>query len=180
LRLREDKPLDDTRPSPVVEPPEGSAPAAILGGAEGRPGDAGVHATVEQIVDQLHEAGERMVIEVAGHEVAFSSLDRVLWPAHGQQRALTKRDLCIYLASVALYLLPHLQDRPLTLVRFPGGIHGEHFYQRHPEHPPPFLETVRVPNGRQANAEYLLCNNLAHAALARPDGQPRAAHLVLA
>jgi bifunctional non-homologous end joining protein LigD len=58
-------------------------------------------------------------------------------------------------------LLPHFRDRPLTLVRYPSGISGPHFYQRHPEQPPPFVQTVRLHSDQRGDAEHLLCSNLA-------------------
>jgi bifunctional non-homologous end joining protein LigD len=35
-----------------------------------------------------------------------------------------------YYYQVAEYILPHLKDRPLSLNRFPSGIHGKSFYQK--------------------------------------------------
>jgi bifunctional non-homologous end joining protein LigD len=60
-------------------------------------------------------------------------------------------------------LLPHLHDRPLTLVRYPNGINGQHFYQKHYEQPlPEFVETVRLySDHNKGDGEYLLGNNLA-------------------
>ena len=51
--------------------------------------------------------GQKLTLDVDGHEIAFSNLNKVFWPAHGDQRALTKRDLLVYFARVAPYLLPH-------------------------------------------------------------------------
>ena len=53
---------------------------------------------------------------------------RVLYPEQG----ITKRDLARYYQRVADWILPHLQGRPLTLVRCPGGRTKQCFYQRHP------------------------------------------------
>ena len=38
-----------------------------------------------------------------------------------------------YYESVAEWMLPHLKDRPVSLVRAPTGITGELFFQKHPE-----------------------------------------------
>ncbi|MBF0394793.1 MAG: DNA ligase D, partial [Alphaproteobacteria bacterium] len=53
--------------------------------------------------------------------------DRVLWPGQG----ITKRGLAAYYIEVADWMLPHVVNRPLTLVRCPRGNHQECFYQRH-------------------------------------------------
>ena len=38
-----------------------------------------------------------------------------------------------YYESIAERILPHLRDRPVSLVRAPEGITGELFFQKHPE-----------------------------------------------
>ncbi len=75
--------------------------------------------------------------------------ERVIDTASG----LTKGDLVTYYTRVAPLVLPHLQDRPLALLRAPGGIGAAAFFQKHadnkqlphvrlldpaldPEHPP--------------------------------------------
>jgi len=65
-------------------------------------------------------------IEIAG--VTLTHPDRVLWPEQG----VTKRDLAAYYASVADRILPHVANRPLTLVRCPSGSAGACFVQKHP------------------------------------------------
>src|SRR5205814_10069879 len=112
-----------------------------------------------RLVEQLERpTGEKLTVHVDGLSIALSNLNKVFWPAHGEQRALTKRDLVIYFARVAQYLLPHLHDRPLTLVRFPNGIHGGHFYQKHWEQPlGSYVETVWLYSDQnKGDGEYLL------------------------
>jgi len=69
----------------------------------------------------------------------------------------------VYFARVSPYLLPHLRDRPLTLVRFPNGITGGHFYQKHYEQPlPRYVETTWLYSDQnKGDGEYLRANNLA-------------------
>ncbi len=45
---------------------------------------------------------------------------------------ITKRDLANYYTEIADWILPHLVDRPLSVVRCPGGTAGPCFYQKHP------------------------------------------------
>jgi bifunctional non-homologous end joining protein LigD len=47
--------------------------------------------------------------------------------------SVTKADLVRYYASVAEWLLPHLKNRPIALVRAPDGIDGQLFFQKHAE-----------------------------------------------
>jgi bifunctional non-homologous end joining protein LigD len=62
---------------------------------------------------------------VAG--VTITHPDRVLYP----EMRLTKLDLARYYESVADWILPHVIDRPLTLVRCPRGRGKQCFYQKH-------------------------------------------------
>ncbi|MET0529970.1 MAG: non-homologous end-joining DNA ligase [Microvirga sp.] len=64
-------------------------------------------------------------IEVAG--VPLTSPDRLLWEDQG----LTKQELAEFYASIADWLLPHLVNRPLTLIRCPAGAEKKCFVQRH-------------------------------------------------
>jgi bifunctional non-homologous end joining protein LigD len=76
-------------------------------------------------------------IEVDGHQVAVSNLDKVLFPDSG----LTKGDLIEYYRRIADVALPHLRDRPVSMHRFPDGIGGHGFFQKNiPEHFPAWIE----------------------------------------
>ena len=105
-----------------------------------------------------------MTLAIGSEQLRLTHLNKVLWPAQPQleQPALTKRDLLVYLARVSPYMLPHLADRPLTMIRFPDGITKHQFFQKHWEHKlPEFVETITVySESKQENGEYLLCNNL--------------------
>jgi bifunctional non-homologous end joining protein LigD len=61
--------------------------------------------------------------------VAITHGDRVIDPSTG----LRKIDLVRYYESVAEWMLPHLRQRPVSLVRAPQGISGELFFQKHSE-----------------------------------------------
>jgi bifunctional non-homologous end joining protein LigD len=63
--------------------------------------------------------------EVAG--VRISHPDRVIDKSSGAR----KIDLVQYYESVADWMLPHLRDRPVSLVRAPEDIGGELFFQKH-------------------------------------------------
>ena len=61
---------------------------------------------------------ERETVEIDGRKLSLSNLDKILFPDIG----LRKRDLIRYYMEISPYLLPHLQDRPLTLWPYPDGI----------------------------------------------------------
>jgi bifunctional non-homologous end joining protein LigD len=62
---------------------------------------------------------------VAG--VAISNPDRVMYPGYG----VTKLDLARYYESVADWVMPYVERRPLTLVRCPEGQGTPCFFQKH-------------------------------------------------
>jgi bifunctional non-homologous end joining protein LigD len=142
LGLRDDKTAHEVKTVHVVETPK--APADVVQQLEGH-------------------TGQSVKLTVDGHEIGLTNLNKVMWPEHHGQRALTKRDLLVYFAKVAPALLAHTRDRPLTLVRYPNGIHGQFFYQKHYEQPlPDFVETVWLySDHNKGDGEYLLINNMA-------------------
>ena len=42
----------------------------------------------------------------------------------------TKAQVIDYYARIAEAILPHLHQRPVTLKRYPDGVHGEFFYEK--------------------------------------------------
>ena len=63
--------------------------------------------------------------------VTISNPDKVLWPAADCHDALTKADLIRFYEAAAERILPHVADRPTSIIRAPEGITGERFFQRH-------------------------------------------------
>lgn len=61
-------------------------------------------------------------------DIRFTHPDKVIYPDEG----ITKLDLAKYYAQVAEWMLPHIRDRPLSLVRCPEGIGGQQFFQKRP------------------------------------------------
>ena len=89
---------------------------------------------IDEVVAQLENSEDRRSrSRSAPHRIRLTHLDRVYWPADPalKQPALTKRDLLRYFAQVSPFMLPHLADRPLTMIRMPDGIRGQRFFQKH-------------------------------------------------
>jgi len=149
LRLR-----DDVDPKAVRRPESGRAPQAIQMASS----------PIDEIVAQLDSAKNALTLAVGPHQIRVTNLDRAYWPADPgrKQPALTKRDLLRYVAQISPYMLPHLADRPLTMIRMPDGIRGQRFFQKHWEQArPDFVESITVFSGHKDEShEYLLCNNL--------------------
>ena len=92
--------------------------------------------------------------------VRVSNPERVIDPSTG----LTKSDLVNFYEGISGWMLPHLQDRPVSLVRAPSGIAGELFFQKHAETAMPGLTQLdpKLWPGHGA----LLAVNSAHALVA--------------
>jgi bifunctional non-homologous end joining protein LigD len=80
-------------------------------------------------------------IKKGNRELKLSNLDKVFFPVEG----ITKGDLIEYYRTVAPVLVPHLKDRPFTMIRYPDGIEGNHFFQKDaPSHMPEWIPTFRT------------------------------------
>jgi bifunctional non-homologous end joining protein LigD len=109
LGLREDK-----EPREVVrQPPSSPPPAEPAGPAK---------SARSAVSAQVARDGSTVL-----HGVRLTHAERVLYPEPG----LTKLDLASYYAAVADWALPHLAQRPLSLLRCPTGQSGEQFFQKH-------------------------------------------------
>ena len=98
------------------------------------------------------------VVEIEGREVTLSNLAKVMYPASG----FTKGQVIDYYIKVSKFILPHLEDRPLTLKRYPDGVTGQFFYEKNAsKHTPKWVETASVKRKREAGSiRYVLLNNL--------------------
>ena len=60
------------------------------------------------------------------HDVKFTNTGKVFFPKTG----FTKGEMIQYYVNVAPFIVPHLRDRPVSLVRLPDGLSGERFYEK--------------------------------------------------
>jgi bifunctional non-homologous end joining protein LigD len=97
---------EKARPATKTKPPPHQTASAAPGRATG----------------ERHAAGD---VRVAG--VKLTHPNRMLYLEVG----LSKLDLAEFYQRVSERMLPHLVDRPLTLIRAPQGMKGERFYARH-------------------------------------------------
>jgi bifunctional non-homologous end joining protein LigD len=60
-------------------------------------------------------------------------------------------------------MLPHLKDRPVTLIRYPDGVGGKHFYEKNaPAFTPDWVQTFPVPRrSGESPIRYILINDIA-------------------
>jgi bifunctional non-homologous end joining protein LigD len=96
---------------------------------------------------------ERVLTHIDGRELSLSNLDKVLYPDTG----FTKSQVLDYYARIADVMLPHVRNRPVTMRRFPHGVDGQSFYEKHaPDHQPDWIGTIEVPSksGEHEPIEY--------------------------
>lgn len=97
----------------------------------------------QQMQRQLNPIPERVIV---------THPDKPVFPASH----ITKDDYLYYLQTVAPMMMPFLQDRLLTVIRYPHGVPGESFYQKnYIENLPEFITTQLVDD-----THFILCNNL--------------------
>jgi len=79
---------------------------------------------------------------IGGHVVSLTNQQKVYWPNDGY----TKGDMIDYYREVASFILPYLNNRPLSLNRHPNGILGASFFQRDVTNqpPPPWVKTAEL------------------------------------
>ncbi len=89
--------------------------------------------------------------------VKLSNPEKIFFP----EINIAKKDLFSYYQDVADMMLPYLRDRPVHLYRFPDGIHGKSFYQKHlPEDAAEYLEVINAKDmGRPEENPYFICNS---------------------
>ncbi len=96
-------------------------------------------------------------VRVGGRELSVTNLEKVLFPETG----FTKGQLIDYYARIAPVMLPHLSGRPLTMKRFPDGVEGKFFFEKHaPSHTPGWVKTLSIPSERQGEITYVVVQDL--------------------
>ncbi|HET9931947.1 MAG TPA: DNA ligase D, partial [Polyangiaceae bacterium] len=133
--LREDKSADEV----VIERPEKSRRSKSDAGSSSKKRKGGGEPT-------------------SGRAASFplTNPDKVLFPEVG----LTKRHILEYYELVAERMLPHVANRPLTLVRCPNGWKGTCFFQKHPgQGLPDALRTVPI-REKEGKAAYAVLDDV--------------------
>jgi bifunctional non-homologous end joining protein LigD len=140
--LREDKSAAEVG----IERPE-HAPEADMGTKKPRksaaPAARKARTTRIATPAAVRTARGKQRFEVAG--VSLSNPDKVLYA----DASVTKLDLARYYEQIGDWILPHIENRPLTLVRCPSG-YGDCFYQKHiDDSAPAVIRRVAIPGDAQ-------------------------------
>ncbi|MBV8833658.1 MAG: DNA ligase D [Acidobacteriaceae bacterium] len=131
--LREDKRAADVVRESVNEPVSDVGPVEPAPEAQNEGGP-----------ETLNLSGKEALVEVDGHSLKFTNLQKVFFPKDGW----TKGDLLNFYDAVSPYLLPHLAGRPLSMKRYPNGIASEYFFQKNASsHFPDWLHCEPIEEG---------------------------------
>ena len=88
--------------------------------------------------------------------ITISNADRVVFDEQG----VTKGDIAAYLNEVAEHMLPHIKDRPVSLVRCPAGDTSKCFFQKHhTDSTPDDIGSVMIRESDGEEDEYLVLNS---------------------
>lgn len=97
-------------------------------------------------------------IKVGKYLIDISNEDKILF----FKAKITKGQLIEYYTNIALIMISHIKNRPLTLRRFPNGIDKKGFYQKDAaEYFPSWIKTENIKKREGGIVHYVLCNHAA-------------------
>jgi bifunctional non-homologous end joining protein LigD len=121
-----------------------AAEAEVAVGPATAPAPHDLGGVTEEELEQLAALPGKGRWSIGGHELTLTNLDKVLFPAIGDEAPVTKRELIAYAARIAPTILPYLRERPLNALRHPDGVDRPGFWQKQlPSHAPSWIKRWR-------------------------------------
>jgi len=146
--LREDKPADEVVRE-TVDAPEAAGAEMAESMPQSKPG-------ATRPPTRQRTAGKSS--SPVATDLRITHPEKVLDAESG----MTKLDLANYYLAVADYMLPHVADRPLSIVRCPEGTGKQCFFQKHVSKGlPPEIGSIAVPDKKSGAVEQYLTLNTA-------------------
>jgi bifunctional non-homologous end joining protein LigD len=144
LRLREDK-----KPEECVT--EADKPSSNLSQVGNEP----------KSTKAKNDRKSQEIISNAIAKAVVTNPSKVYWKGTKNHPAYLKRDLIVYYDKITDVILPHLEDRPLSLSRYPNGIYGKSFYQKDwDQKKPDYVATAKIHSEHRGDSiNYIICNN---------------------
>jgi DNA ligase D-like protein (predicted polymerase)/DNA ligase D-like protein (predicted 3'-phosphoesterase) len=132
----EDQPQSVISGKRVGKPTEKKTPAKKAGKAAPKAKPAKADKAAQDKTSSSTEKASKGRVNVA--DVSISHPDRVIDVESGTEKV----DLAHYYETIADWILPFLDNRPVALLRCPDGVDGEQFFQKH-------SERLAIPNIKQ-------------------------------
>ncbi|MEX0940708.1 MAG: non-homologous end-joining DNA ligase [Candidatus Babeliales bacterium] len=97
-------------------------------------------------------------IKMGPYTIETSNEDKIFFP----KSKITKGDLVEYYKKISKIMVNYTKKRPLTMVRYPNGIHAEGFYQKDtPDYFPDWIDRKKVAKKEEGSTNYVIANNRA-------------------
>jgi len=115
--------------------------------------------TTKKTKSKEEDATNDTTVVVNKHKVVLSNREKLYWPEDN----ITKGDMLDYYDAVADYILPYLENRPLSLKRNPNGMLDEGFYQKDAgDQAPEWINKINIhAESTDKTIHYIMCNNKA-------------------
>jgi bifunctional non-homologous end joining protein LigD len=103
--------------------------------------------------------GPTREVDVDGHRVELTHLDKVLYEDDG----FTKAQMLDYYSRISEVMIPHIKDRAVTLKRYPHGAGGPFFFEKNcPQYHPKWMKSVGIySESSEREVNYCVINDLA-------------------
>ena len=142
--------VSSAKPAKPAKPTKHAKRAASsVASSAGRQPSAAALKKISTSLKEIEDGPGDGIVQLApGSSLKVSSLAKIFFP----KPKITKGEVMRYYTSVWPYLRTVLNDRPLSLKRFPDGVTGEFFFQQKaPPNPPAVLrvETVTGTDGEK-------------------------------
>lgn len=86
------------------------------------------------------------------NELVMTSLNKTIY----DHPYISKANYLSYLAQISPFMIPFLENKLLTTIRYPHGVPGESFFQKNsPDYAPSFIKTQE-----QEGNKYIICNDV--------------------
>jgi len=90
--------------------------------------------------------------------ITLTNLRKPFW----NDPLITKGDLIQYYCEISEWLLPHVQDRPMVMKRYPDGAAGDFFFMKQSPSPrPEWIRTCPIDHGDGKIVDYPVVDDLA-------------------
>ncbi len=97
------------------------------------------------------------LIKIKNKTIELTNLEKILFP----KSKIIKKDLIEYYYNIHPWILPHLEDRPLTMFRYPNGINKEHFVQKNiSDFFPKWIKTATIKKKESESIKMVVCNDI--------------------